>query len=252
MNTARLNVNIDHVATVRQARRAPEPSVVAAAMLCERAGAEGITVPLRGDRRHIQDEDIYALRRTVTTYLNVEMAATEEMTAIARDARPDAVTLVAERPDELTTEGGLDAVANFDLVRATVDGLLEGGLFVSLFIDPDERQIEAAHRAGARQVELCTAVYAEATLGARAVHSEGRARAVAELQRLREAAALAAQYGLHVAAGHGLTYRNIGEVAAIPEITEFNIGHNIIARAVLTGLAEAVREMRARIRGAQA
>jgi len=249
--TARLNVNIDHVATVRQARRAPEPSVVAAAMLCEEAGADGVTVHLRGDRRHIQDEDIYALRRTVTTYLNVEMAATDEMITVAADARPDAVTLVAERPDEITTEGGLDAVANFDVVCRTVDQLRECGLFVSLFIDPDPRQIEAAQKAGAQQVELCTAAYAEATLGARAIHSEGRARAVAELQRLREAAALAAQYGLHVAAGHGLTYRNVSEVAAVPEITEFNIGHNIIARAVLTGLSEAVREMRARIREAK-
>jgi pyridoxine 5-phosphate synthase len=250
--TARLNVNIDHVATVRQARRAPEPSVVAAAMLCEQAGADGITVHLRGDRRHIQDEDIYALRRTVTTYLNVEMAATEEMIAVARDARPDAVTLVAERPDEITTEGGLDAVASFDAVCRTVDRLRDDGLFVSLFIDPEARQIEAAHKAGAQQVELCTAAYAETTLGARAVHSEGRVRVAAELNRLREAAALAAQYGLHVAAGHGLTYRNVAEVAAITEITEFNIGHNIVARAVLTGLAEAVREMRARIREAKA
>lgn len=249
--TARLNVNIDHVATVRQARRAPEPSVVAAAMMCEEAGADGITVHLRGDRRHIQDEDIYTLRRVVTTYLNVEMAATDEMIAVARDARPDAVTLVAENPGELTTEGGLDAVANFDVVRRTVDNLRESGLFVSLFIDPDPRQIEAAHNAGAQQVELCTAVYSEATLGARAVHSEGRARAAAELRRLAEAGALAAQYGLHVAAGHGLTYRNIREVAAIPGITEFNIGHNVIARAVLTGLSEAVREMRARIREAK-
>jgi len=245
--SARLNVNIDHVATVRQARRAPEPSVAAAAALCEQAGADGITVHLRGDRRHIQDEDIYTLRRTVTTYLNVELAAEEEMVRIALDARPDAVTLVPERPGEITTEGGLDAASDAERVRRAVDRMREGGLFVSLFIDPDQRQIEAAHNAGAQQVELCTAAYAESTLGARAVHSEGRARAAAELQRLREAAALAAQYGLHVAAGHGLTYRNVGAVAAIPEITEFNIGHNVIARAVLTGLAEAVREMRARI-----
>ena len=179
------------------------------------------------------------------------MAATDEMIAVAADARPDAVTLVAERPDEITTEGGLDAVANFDVVQQTVDRLRENGLFVSLFIDPDARQIEAAHRAGAQQVELCTAAYSETTLGARAIHSEGRVRAAAELQRLREAAALAAQYGLHVAAGHGLTYRNVSEVAAISEITEFNIGHNIVARAVLNGLAEAVREMRARIREAK-
>src|SRR5829696_9765071 len=217
--TARLNVNIDHVATVRQARRAPEPSVAAAALICEDAGADGITIHLRGDRRHIQDEDLYTLRRVVSTYLNVEMAATEEMIGIAVDARPDAVSLVAETPGEITTEGGLDAVANFDTVRGAVDRLREGGLFVSLFIDPDQRQIEAAHRAGAQQVELCTAVYAGSTLGARAVHSEGRARAAAELQRLREAAVLAAQYGLHV--------------------------------AVLHGLADAVREMRARIREAK-
>jgi pyridoxine 5-phosphate synthase len=250
--TARLNVNIDHVATVRQARRAPEPSVVAAALMCEEAGADGITIHLRGDRRHIQDEDIYTLRRVVTTYLNVEMAATDEMVRIATDARPDAVSLVAEKPDEITTEGGLDTAANFDTVRRAIDALRDGGLFVSIFIDPDARQIEAAHNAGAQQVELCTAAYAEATLGALSIHSEGRERAAAELQRLREAATLAAQYGLHVAAGHGLTYRNVGEVAAIPEITEFNIGHNVIARAVLTGLSEAVREMRARIREAKA
>ena len=250
--TARLNVNIDHVATVRQARRAPEPSVVAAALMCEEAGADGITVHLRGDRRHIQDEDIYNLRRVVTTYLNVELAATDEMVQIARDARPDAVSLVAEKPGEITTEGGLDTAANFDTVRRAIDALRDGGVFVSIFIDPDPRQIEAAHNAGAQQVELCTALYADATLGARAVHSEGRARAAAELQRLREAAALAAQYGLHVAAGHGLTYRNVGALAASPEITEFNIGHNVIARAVLTGLSEAVREMRARIREAKA
>ncbi|HVF48509.1 MAG TPA: pyridoxine 5'-phosphate synthase [Pyrinomonadaceae bacterium] len=246
--TARLNINIDHVATVRQARRAPEPSIVAAAMLCEQAGADGITVHLRGDRRHIQDADLYTLRQSVTTYLNVEMAATDEMLGIALDARPDAVTLVAEKPDELTTEGGLDVVVNMDVVRRGIDRLRDGGQFVSLFIDPDARQIEAAHSAGAQQVELCTALYAEATLGARAVHAEGRERAGAELRRLREAATLAAQYGLHVAAGHGLTYRNIGAVAAIEEITEFNIGHNIIAHAIFHGLADAVSEMRARIR----
>ena len=248
MTPQRLYINIDHVATVRQARRAPEPSLAAAALLCEDAGADGITIHLRGDRRHIQDEDLYTLRRVVSTYLNVEMAATDEMIGIAVDARPDAVSLVAETPGEITTEGGLDAVANFDTVRSAVDRLREGGLFVSLFIDPDPRQIEAAHNAGAQQVELCTAAYAESTLGARAVHSEGRARAAAELQRLREAAALAAQYGLHVAAGHGLTYRNIGAVAAVREITEYNIGHNVIAHALFAGLAEAVREMRARIR----
>src|SRR3712207_2119125 len=143
--TARLNVNIDHVATVRQARRAPEPSVVAAALMCEEAGADGITVHLRGDRRHIQDEDIYTLRRVVSTYLNVEMAATDEMVQIATDARPDAVSLVAEKPGEITTEGGLDTAANFDTVRRAIDALRDGGVFVSIFIDPDPRQRSEEH-----------------------------------------------------------------------------------------------------------
>ncbi len=246
--SARLNVNIDHVATVRQARRAHEPSVIAAAMLCELAGADGITIHLRGDRRHIQDADLHMLRRAVTTYLNVEMAATDEMIAIALEAKPDAVTLVAENPNEITTEGGLDVQANLDLVRATVARLREGGLFVSLFIDPDPHQVSAAREAGAQQVELCTARYAEATLGPGAVHGQTRQRAADELRRLREAAVLASQNGLQVAAGHGLTYRNVGAVADIQEITEFNIGHNIIARAVLVGLDRAVREMIEQIR----
>src|ERR671913_497678 len=223
MTSVRLNVNIDHVATVRQARRAPEPSVVAAAALCEQAGADGITVHLRGDRRHIQDEDIYTLRRAVTTYLNLEMAATEEMLSVALDARPDAVTLVAERAEEITTEGGLNVAENFDTVRGAVDRLREGGQFVSFFIDPDPRQIEASLSAGAQQIELCTAAYADATLGARAVRDEGRARAAEELERLRAAAALAAGSGLHVAAGHGLTYRNVAAVPSLPQLVEFNI-----------------------------
>ena len=245
--TARLNVNIDHVATVRQARRAPEPSVVAAAMACELAGVDGITIHLRGDRRHIQDNDLYALRQTVTTYLNVEMAATEEMLKIALDTMPDAVTLVAEKPDEITTEGGLDVRANISIVRAAVSRLRETEIITSLFIDPDPQQIEAAREVGAQQVELCTAVYADATLGARSAHTESAMRAAQELRRLREAATLALQYGLRVAAGHGLTYRNVGAVAAIEEITEFNIGHNIISRAVLVGLERAVGEMRREI-----
>jgi pyridoxine 5-phosphate synthase len=246
--TARLNVNIDHVATVRQARRAPEPSVIAAAMACEQAGADGITVHLRGDRRHIQDLDLELLRKSVTTYLNVEMAATEEMLGIALGAKPDAVTLVAEKPDEITTEGGLDVKANISIVRATVSKLRQGQILASLFIDPDPEQIEAAHDIGAQQVELCTAAYAEATLGARGIHGEGAAHAAHELRRLREGAELATQYGLNVAAGHGLTYRNVGAVAEIKLITEFNIGHNIIARALFVGLENAVREMREAIR----
>ena len=246
--TARLNVNIDHVATVRQARRAPEPSVIAAAMVCEQAGADGITVHLRGDRRHIQDFDVRLLRESVSTYLNLEMAATEEMLGIAIDARPDAVTLVAENPNEITTEGGLNAKENISIVRATVRKLRQADILASLFIDPDAEQIEVAHEVGAQQVELCTAVYCEATLGGRGVHGEGALKAKSELRRLREAATLAAQYGLHVAAGHGLTYRNVGAVAEISEITEFNIGHNIVARSIFIGLERAVAEMREAIR----
>ena len=163
--TARLNVNIDHVATVRQARRAPEPSVVAAAMICEQAGADGITIHLRGDRRHIQDADVTLLRQAVTTYLNVEMAATEEMVKIAIETKPDAVSLVPENPNEITTEGGLNVRPNIAIVRAAVNRLREAGIMTSLFIDPDSHQIEAAREVNAQQVELCTAAYAEATLG---------------------------------------------------------------------------------------
>lgn len=246
--TARLNVNIDHVATVRQARRAPEPSVVAAAMLCEQAGADGITIHLRGDRRHIQDADIHALRASVTTYLNLEMAATEEMLKVALETRPDAVSLVAETPDEITTEGGLDVVGNIAIVRAAVSRLRQAGILASLFIDPDPKQIEAAHDVSAQQVELCTAPYADATIGGRGFHGEGSLRVGQELRRLREGAALATQYGLLVAAGHGLTYRNVGAVAAISEVSEFNIGHNLIARAIFIGLERAVGEMRAAIK----
>ena len=247
--TARLNVNIDHVATVRQARRAPEPSLVAAAMIAEQAGADGITIHLRGDRRHIQAADVPILRSAVTTYLNLEMAATEEMLKVALGGRPDAVSLVAESPNEITTEGGLDVVANIAIVRAAVSKLRQGEILTSLFIDPDPNQIKAAHDIGAQQVELCTAAYSEATLGSRGTHGEGASSAAKELRRLRDGAELAAQYGLHVAAGHGLTYRNVGAVAAIPEITEFNIGHNIIARSIFVGLERAVREMKEVIAG---
>lgn len=246
--TARLNVNIDHVATIRQARRAPEPSVVAAAVACEQAGADGITIHLRTDRRHIQDSDLFTLRAVVTTYLNVEMAATEEMMKIALDVKPDAVTLVAENPEEITTEGGMDVRGNLSIVRAAVGRLREAGITASLFIDPEPHQIEAAHEVAAQQVELCTAEYSEATLGARAAQTEGSLRAAQELRRLREAATLASQYGLRVAAGHGLTYRNVSAVAGIEEITEFNIGHNIVSRSIFIGLEAAVREMREAIK----
>jgi len=241
--TARLNVNIDHVATIREARKTIEPSIVTAAVICEQAGANGITVHLRQDRRHIQDRDIELLRDVVTTYLNVEMAATDEMIAIAERTRPDAVSLVPENPNEVTTEGGLDVIGNFENIKNASEKLKAAGIFVSIFIDPDVDQIEAADRSGAQQIEICTAEYAELTLSSRAVHGEGEKKAAAEVDRIRRAAVHAKDKGLMVAAGHGLTYRNVGALAAIPEITEFNIGHNIISRSVFVGLNHAVREM---------
>ena len=241
--SAKLNVNIDHVATIREARKTIEPSPITAAVICEQAGANGITVHLRQDRRHIQDRDIELLREVVTTYLNVEMAATEEMVAIALRTKPDAVSLVPESAFEVTTTGGLDVIGNFENVKNAVEKLKAAGIFVSLFIDPDIEQLDAAKGVGAHQVELCTAEYAEMTLSARAAHGEGEQRAAAEIERIRAAAAHAKSLGLNVAAGHGLTYRNVPALAAIPEITEFNIGHNIISRAVFVGLNQAVKEM---------
>ena len=255
---AKLNVNIDHVATIREARKTIEPSIITAAAICEQAGADGITVHLRGDRRHIQDRDIELLRDVVTTYLNVEMAATDEMVAIAARTKPDAVSLVPENPNEITTEGGLDVVGNFERIRSAIEKLKDAGIFVSIFVDPDIQQIEAAKKAGAQQVELCTAEYAELTLvepdisvlsepGAIATgfpdDSQISPKASSELSRITNAAVHAHSIGLKVAAGHGLTYRNLAALAAIPEITEFNIGHNIISRAVFVGLNQAVREM---------
>ncbi len=241
--SAKLNVNIDHVATIRQARKTIEPSIVSAAVICEQAGANGITVHLRGDRRHIQDRDIEILREVITTYLNVEMAATEEMLAIALKTKPDAVSLVPESPNEITTEGGLNVIANFEKVKNVTAKLKKAGIFVSHFIDPDIEQIKASADAGAQQIEFCTAEFAELTLSARAAHGEGAEKAKAEIERIKLASEHAKSLGLIVAAGHGLTYRNIGALAAIPEITEFNIGHNIISRSVFTGLYRAVEEM---------
>jgi pyridoxine 5-phosphate synthase len=246
--TAKLNVNIDHVATIREARKTIEPSIITAAVICEQAGANGITVHLRGDRRHIQDRDIELLRECVTTYLNVEMAATDEMMQIALETQPDAVSLVPESPNEVTTEGGLDVINNFENVKNAVEKLKAAGIFVSIFIDPDLEQIEAAKGVGAQQVELCTGEYAELTLSSRAAHGEGASKAKAEVERIKKAAKHAQSLGLIVAAGHGLTYRNIEDLAAIPEITEFNIGHNIISRSVFTGLYRAVEEMIEKIR----
>ena len=240
---AKLNVNIDHVATIREARKTIEPSIITAAVVCEQAGADGITVHIRQDRRHIQDRDISLLREVVTTYLNVEMATNEEMINIALQTKPDAVSLVPENPNEITTEGGLNVVENSANVRTAISRLREAGIFASVFIDPDEKQIEAAQTAGAQQIELCTAEYAELTLSSRAAHGEGLKRAQAEIERIKRAASFAQSLGLIVAAGHGLTYRNIGALAAISEIGEFNIGHNIISRSVFVGLYRAVEEM---------
>ncbi|MEP7212450.1 MAG: pyridoxine 5'-phosphate synthase [Acidobacteriota bacterium] len=245
---AKLNVNIDHVATIREARKTIEPNIITAAVICEQAGANGITVHLRQDRRHIQDRDIELLRDVVTTYLNVEMAATDEMTAIALRTKPDAVSLVPESPNEITTEGGLDVIGNRENIKKAVAKQKEAGIFVSIFIDPDTAQIDAAASIGAQQVELCTAEYAELTLSSRSAHGEGEKRAAKEIERVRLAAEHARSLGLIVAAGHGLTYRNVGELAAIPEFTEFNIGHNIISRSVFVGLDQAVKEMIAAIR----
>ncbi len=238
----RLHVNIDHVATVRQARRATEPSVSAAAVLAELAGADGITVHLRADRRHIQDADVRVLRELVTTHLNMECAATDEMVDRALAFRPDTVTLVPESPDEITTEGGLDLVAHHDRVAAAIRTLHNAGLDVSVFIEPDLAQIQAAGELGANQVELCTARYADLS---------GPAGEIArEVSRHAQAARAAHEANMRVAGGHGLTYRNVGPIAAIPELTELNIGHNIIARAVLVGMERAVREMRSAIAAA--
>jgi pyridoxine 5-phosphate synthase len=236
----RLNVNIDHIATLRQARKTFEPSVAAAALLADLAGASGITIHLRSDRRHIQDEDARVLRSVVKTHLNLEMAVTDEMIAIAREIKPTAATLVPERPNELTTEGGLDVLAREEAVQQAVNALNEVGVVVSIFIDPSLEQVEAANRVGARQVEICTARYSDLTDPTR---SHKQTEITEELFRIATVAKSAGELGLQVAAGHGLTYRNVRAVAEIQPIEELNIGHNIIARAALVGMERAVREM---------
>ncbi|MDD5558676.1 pyridoxine 5'-phosphate synthase [Candidatus Methylomirabilis sp.] len=229
-----LCVNVDHIATIRQARRGQEPDPVQAAVLVELAGASGITVHLREDRRHIQDRDVELLRRLVKTKLNLEMAATEEMIRIALALKPEMVTLVPERREELTTEGGLDVHGHVDEVGRCVRRLREDGIVVSLFIDPERDQLSAAARAGADFVELHTGSYAEAR--------DYKAQQV-ELTRLIQSATVGRELSLRINAGHGLDYRNVGPVAAIPEVEELSIGHSIIARAVLVGLERAIHEM---------
>jgi pyridoxine 5-phosphate synthase len=228
----RLYINIDHVATLRQARRGQEPDPVTAALACEGAGADGITAHLREDRRHVQDDDVERLAREVRTVLNLEMACTKEMVALALRLRPHQVTLVPEKREEITTEGGLDVTREPGPLRDALARMGDAGIRTSLFIDPDARMIEASATLGAHAVELHTGTYA---------HHPASDSPIAAL---REGARLAASHGLAVHAGHGLTVGNVGPVAAIPECEELNIGHHVVSRAVFVGIVEAVRELR--------
>jgi pyridoxine 5-phosphate synthase len=235
-----LGVNIDHVATIRQARRTVEPDPVAAAILAELAGADGITAHLREDRRHMQDRDIRLLRETVRTRLNLEMAATAEMVQIALDVKPDYVTLVPERREEVTTEGGLDIVGQLDRLKSVVDRLQSADIPVSLFIDPEPAQIDASAQVKAQFIELHTGRYAEAYMANRGQH---------ELANLRNGCDRALAAGLRINAGHGLTYWNVYPIAGLPGMEELNIGHSIISRSVLVGLDRAIREMKTAMKG---
>jgi len=229
----RLAVNIDHIATLREARKAREPEPVAAALAAEMAGAQGITVHLRSDRRHIKERDLDLLRHVVATKLNVEMAVTSDMARVALQFKPDQVTLVPERPQELTTEGGLDVVLQAAAIKDFVRQMHEAGVRVSVFIDPDADQVRKAKAVGADAIEINTGKYAE-TVGP---------EKTAELTRVTEAARLAARHDIEVLAGHGLNYTNVIAIAAIGEISELNIGHSIVARAALVGMDRAVRDM---------
>jgi pyridoxine 5-phosphate synthase len=231
---AKLGLNVDHIATVRQARGGVEPDPVAAAALGELAGAEGITIHLREDRRHIQDRDLEILRRTVKTKLNLEMAATQEMVRIALKTKPEQVTLVPEKRQELTTEGGLDVILNLKSITDAVKRLRDGNIVVSLFVDPSQEQIKSASKSGADYIEIHTGAYAEAT----SWKEQER-----ELEAIDTSIKLARKVGLGVNAGHGLNYVNIKPLAALGGIEEYNIGHSIIARAMLVGLDRAVRDM---------
>ncbi|KXF80169.1 pyridoxine 5'-phosphate synthase [Enterovibrio coralii] len=236
MNTIYLGVNIDHVATVRNARGTKYPDPVHAAEIAERAGADGITVHLREDRRHIKDRDVYILRDTLQTRMNLEMAVTEEMVNIALDVKPAYVCLVPEKREELTTEGGLDVAGQLEKIKAATETLNAAGIKVSLFIDADRDQIDAAKACGAPFIELHTGAYAEA---------ETDEDMQAELKKIAAAASYAHDLGIKVNAGHGLTYHNVTPIAKIPEIYELNIGHAIIGRAVFDGLPKAVADMKA-------
>jgi pyridoxine 5-phosphate synthase len=239
----RLGVNVDHIATLRQARGTIYPDPVAAAALAELAGADQITVHLREDRRHIQDRDVLVLRETVETRLNLEMAATDEMLAFALEVRPDMVTLVPEKREEQTTEGGLDVVGQADRLGEYLEALRESGAYLSLFIDPEPEQIAASAELGVEIVELHTGDYCEAAPATTNKLRPSEFDRATELARLEEAARVAHTVGLTVAAGHGLDYKNVLDVAAIPLIEEFNIGHSIVSRASLVGFERAVAEM---------
>jgi pyridoxine 5-phosphate synthase len=230
----RLGVNIDHVATVRNARGGDNPDPVRAAQLAEKAGADGITAHLREDRRHISDDDIARLSRELEIPLNLEMAATDEMLAIAVKARPHAACIVPEKREERTTEGGIDAAGHFARLKPVVGALVGAGIRVSLFIEPDHRQIDAARSLGAPVVELHTGAYANAAGGARE----------ALLHKIRDAAVYGASIGLEIHAGHGLTFDNVQPIAALPEIRELNIGHFLIGEAIFVGLVDSIRKMR--------
>lgn len=236
MDQRLLGVNIDHVATLRQARHTRYPDPVAAAVLVEQAGADQITVHLREDRRHVQDRDVRLLKQTVQTVLNLEMAATPQMVALALEVQPGTVTLVPERREELTTEGGLDVCAAEGALTPIIDTLQQAGIQVSLFIDANTAQIAAAKRMGAYAIELHTGAYCDARRGA----EQGQA-----LRRLIISAESAADLGLYVAAGHGLTLRSVAPLVACPAIREYNIGHSLVAHAVFVGLTQAVVDMRA-------
>lgn len=242
MKTLYLGVNIDHVATLRNARGTPYPDPVHAADMAERAGADGITVHLREDRRHIKDRDIYLLKETLQTRMNLEMAVTDEMIAIACDVKPAYVCLVPEKREELTTEGGLDVAGQLEKIKAATQKLTDAGIKVSLFVDPSREQIDAAKSCGAPFIELHTGQYAQAT---------SDENILAELKKITAAASYASDLGIKVNAGHGLTYHNVMPIAAIPEIYELNIGHAIIGRALFEGLPKAVADMKALMRDAR-
>ena len=234
-----LGVNIDHVATLRNARGGNDPAVIKAAQICEIAGADGITTHLREDRRHIKDEDVYNLKKILKVRLNLEMAVTEEMGNIALDVLPDNCCLVPEKRQELTTEGGLDVAGQLEKITQFVKKLVDAGIIVSLFIDPSEEQVKAAAKTGAQFIELHTGAYSEAF---------GSEKEEIEFQKLKNAAKLAQSLGLKVNAGHGLTYENVYRMHEIEGLIELNIGHNIIAKAVFDGLESAVKEMKSLIK----